>query len=153
MAKGRRSSNRSLRDSASPVDDARNPAIPKPSRTVRDYLPENFYREVQDNRTWQPDRVGRAKTVSGSNARIVAKPNVKRGPNGKPLRSADRVNYGRAHSVFGQVTSRLGFSLPHEVLVCIRRHMRREVLFALKKRKAGAGAKRRRRNKWSDIDC
>ena len=155
MAKGRGRKSTGW-DSASPVDDASDPgsAIPTRPRTVREYLPENFYREVQDNRTWTPDPVGRAKTVTGNKPRIIAKANVKRGPGGRPLRSSGRANLflGRAHSV-GQVSSRLGFSVPHDVLVCIRRAMRREVLFALKKRKAGSGARRRKRNQWSDIDC
>lgn len=157
MAKGssrKRGSNTSDWDSASPSDDASSDrsAIPiRSSRSVRDYLPENYYRDVDDSRRWTPDPLGRAKTVTGNKPRII----VKRGPGGRPLRSAAKQGLfsGRAHTVVGQVTSRLGFSVPHDVLVCIRRAMRREVLFALKKRKAGAGAKRRRRNAWSDVDC
>lgn len=147
---GKRSSNRSSRDSATPPDVASSPAIPTRPRTVQAYLPENYYRDVEDRRRWTPDPMDRAKTVTGNRPRI----NVKRGPGGRPLRSKYQPNlfFGRAHLV-GDVTSRLGFRVPPDVLVCIRRAMRREVLFALKKRKAGAGAKRRRRNEWSNIDC
>lgn len=141
MSKG---SKRSRRDSATPVDVASSLLSPSVPRTVRNYQPENFYREVQDRRTWDPAPWKPAKTVSGGRPRI----DVKRGPNGRPLKSFS----SRAHIV-GSVTSRLGFKVPHDILVCVRRAMRREVLFALRRNKKGAGAKRRRRNEYSDIDC
>lgn len=147
--KGRR--NRQV-DSVSPIDDT-SPAAISPEirpRTIRQYLPENFYREVEDNRRWQPDPVDRARTVNGAPARIGIKPKPKvlRGPGGRPLRSKFA-----SPSATASVTSRLGFTLPRDIIQCIRRAMRREVIFALNKRKKGAGAKRRRRNQWSNIDC
>lgn len=143
MAKGRKSK----RDSASPVDDARPLLSPSVPRTVRNYQPSSFYSEVDDHRTWDPAPQKHAKTVTGGRPRIIAKGNVKRGPNGRPLKT-----FGRAQ-VVGAVNSRLGFAVPQNIIVCLRRAMRREVLFALKKRRKGSGSKRRRRNQWSDIDC
>lgn len=46
----------------------------------------------------------------------------------------------------------LAFKHPPHVAICVRRKQRREVLFALKKTRKGAGAKRKR-NFWSDISC
>lgn len=47
----------------------------------------------------------------------------------------------------------VAFAEPHKVAVCIRRKMRREVMFALKLNRKGAGAGRRRRNWTSGITC
>ena len=47
----------------------------------------------------------------------------------------------------------LSFAVPRDVAICVRRKTRREVLFALKKRGKGSGAKRRRRNHFSQIGC
>lgn len=48
---------------------------------------------------------------------------------------------------------RFRFSRPDKVLVCVRRGVRREVIFA--KRKAGKGSRsnRRRRNYYSEVSC
>lgn len=45
----------------------------------------------------------------------------------------------------------LAFAVPQRVAVCVRRHMRREVLLALGR--GGAGHKRPRRNVWSSVKC
>lgn len=126
---------------ANPVAD---PPVP---RTVRQYLPENFYSEVEDNRRWHPEPPARGKTVSGGRPRIV----VKRGPNGRPLKS--KIKYLTPSAAASSVTSRLGYAVPRNIISCIRRAMRREIIFALKKQKKGAGARRRRRNEKSNIDC
>lgn len=44
------------------------------------------------------------------------------------------------------------FAVPPRVAICVRRKERREVLFARRKMRKGAGAQRRR-NKWSDVSC
>lgn len=139
---------RSKSVSAMPSDIANFVADNPVPRTVRNYQPSNFYREVEDNRRWDPAIQKRAKTLSGGRPRIVAKSNVKRGPGGRPLK---RSYFGQAHSVSG-VTSRLRFKVPHDVLVCLRRKIRREVIHAFKLNKKGGGG-RRRRNYNSSIDC
>lgn len=45
------------------------------------------------------------------------------------------------------------FHNPKQVLVCVRRKQRREVLFAKMKTGKGARARRHKRNKWSEIQC
>lgn len=52
------------------------------------------------------------------------------------------------------ISSRIGFSVPKHVAVCIRRKERKEVIHAIGK--AGRGGRvssRRRRNYWSGVDC
>lgn len=151
MAHKKRSKSRS----ETPLDVSNSVATNPVPRTVRNYQPENFYREVADNRRWDPDPLGRAKTLSGARPRIIAKqPNVNkkfrviRGPGGRPLSSKNLVHGINASGV----TSRLRFKVPHDVLVCLRRKIRREVLHALKLKKSGGGG-RRRRNQYSDIEC
>lgn len=45
----------------------------------------------------------------------------------------------------------LSFFAPKKVALCVRRHVRREVLAA--KGKFGGGHRRPRRNFWSDVEC
>lgn len=51
-----------------------------------------------------------------------------------------------------RLESRLGFQTPSTVMVCVRRKIRREVIFAKNKRRKGSGAKRHR-NYHSNIRC
>lgn len=45
-----------------------------------------------------------------------------------------------------------GFAIPDRVAICVRRNERRQVLFAKRKMRAGAGS-RKRKNLWSSISC
>lgn len=54
----------------------------------------------------------------------------------------------RIRSKFSHIVK---FEAPQSVLVCVRRHRRREVLFA--KGKGGGGKRPPRRNAFSDISC
>lgn len=45
------------------------------------------------------------------------------------------------------------FRAPNQVIVCVRRKTRREVLHALNLTGRGSGGGRRRRNVWSSIGC
>lgn len=45
------------------------------------------------------------------------------------------------------------FSIPRQVATCVRRKIRKEVMFALKLRGKGSGSRRRKRNFWSRISC
>lgn len=53
----------------------------------------------------------------------------------------------------GVPSHRIGFTDPSNVVACVRRAQRREVLFAKRRTKKGAGARRRRRNFWSNVRC
>lgn len=51
-----------------------------------------------------------------------------------------------------RVPAQLAFTAPAETVVCVRRHRRKEVLFA--KKKAGKGGQKRpRRSAWSEVKC
>lgn len=82
--------------------------------------------EIEDRRTFHPEGEARsARSLSGAaNHRLMA-----------PLH----------HASF-----QIGFEKPKQVLVCVRRKTRREVLFAKKK---GNGGARKRRNYYSGIKC
>lgn len=82
---------------------------------------------------WHPDPLRPPKAFMRSATRLV----VKSTPNA--LRN-DTLSH------------RVGFAVPKKVAICIRRKQRREVILALGKGGKGARA-RRRRNRWSDVDC
>jgi len=57
-----------------------------------------------------------------------------------------------ARKLVGFKDFRLRFAVPELVVPCIKRKIRREVIFAKKLRKKGSGGSRRR-NIWSEIKC
>lgn len=82
--------------------------------------------EVEDLRTWHPE--GDDRPVRG-------------------VPSAATRTYLPSFS-----SGQLAFANPSRVVVCARRHQRREVLFAMRRTRKGAGARRRRT--WrSNVSC
>lgn len=133
---------------------------------------------VEDRRRYAPGRIKPAKTVRGLRARIVVVPeghrlarlqtyggrysiNEVRASNQRyPLRKKARWQlsewiYGnvRAYALHDDVPKRVGFHMPWQVVICVRRKRRKEVLFAKRKTGAGARARVRRRNEYSDVRC
>lgn len=98
---------------------------------VRPIVPLSPLIELEDRRAYHPERVYRAPRASVRKAAQIV---VKR--SGRPFRFPDV----------------LGFRQPRRVLLCVRRQMRKEVLFAHRRVRSGAGG-RRRRNYWSGISC
>lgn len=91
---------------------------------------------IEDRRTYHPLKVQRpARTISGHPSGPVT-------PKKTPTRSRAFVAHGLK---FPDPTGR--------VVICVRRKQRREVLFAKKKTRAGARARARRRNWYSNIGC
>jgi len=94
-------------------------------------VPNNYLQQQQavlqtgDRRLFQPDR-------STSPPHAVT-------------RKAARVQAGNS-------LNSLKFSDPGLVALCVRRKIRKEVIFALRKNKKGSGASRRK-NFWSNISC
>lgn len=75
-------------------------------------------------------------------------------PAGALKRSSRRIVLPPASNLPGRFPpTGLSFAVPRKVAICVRRKTRREVLFALKKRGKGSGARRRRRNRFSSISC
>lgn len=88
---------------------------------------------LEDRRLFHPGRdFGPARSFSRRDqARVVIKQSVS-----KPAAFSSRVQ----------------FAVPAKVVVCVRRHQRKEVLHALGKA-GGKVSRRRRRNSWSHVDC
>lgn len=94
--------------------------------------------DVEDFRTWTPHRVRRPRTVSASYAGVSSSGDSP--PARTPARSHIR-NFFR----------RLRFKVPRTTLICIRRHRRREVLFA--RGRSGRGNRKPQYNRWSKVRC
>lgn len=137
-----------------PLDDLENERLPvsRPNPLVRSrtLVRSSF---IDDRRRWAPggqvaprDATGRPARVSHQPRRIVK---VARSPHGKPLQS--RRSYHQA------LMRRLDNASPHfaearNTFICLKRKVRRSVLFAFKRTKKGAGSPKRR-NQWSEIQC
>jgi len=90
--------------------------------------------EVEDRRTYHPDGPVRSpRDVRGLRVSTSAAPRPPKDP-------------------WAATPSRVAFSVPQEVLVCVRRKQRKEVLHALNKT-GKSGQKRPHRNYFSDIQC
>ena len=113
-------------------------------------LPSPLLSSVEDGRFWHPDPDQGALTVGGRWARVVvhSRPIVARS---ETLKSWGLVD--RGVPVGFQVPVGVKFESPLRVITCMRRKIRREVIFARKK--AGKGVKRRkpRRNWRSNVVC
>lgn len=120
--------------------------------------PDGLLSEVEDLRTYTPaPTISPAFSVSGVPAQI----------RDRDLYSIADV-YDRTQEfmeyperlistpqrAWSSLSSHLGFDVPQRAIRCVRRKIRREVMFSLprRKRRGGAGA-RRRRNEWSDVHC
>lgn len=112
------------------------PSLTRLARLPQEYPTPAEYRLVEDRRTYHPLEFFRpARVFSGADAPAsVPSPT----PRNKP----------RAFLAHG-----LKFPVPNEVLVCVRRKQRKEVLHAFKKVGRGRGGGRKRRNWWSAISC
>lgn len=88
--------------------------------------------EVQDGRAWRPDASRRwgapQRLLGGQPARLEARP---------------------PPAPFGQVA----FQTPQQVIPCVRRQQRKEVLHALKRTGKGSGGGRKHRTPESNIRC
>lgn len=134
MARGRSSRGQrddnfpSLAELLAPSFDPIQPA--RPLRYTVHVPHTSLWPEVDDARTYSPE--GRYRDTRAFSGGTAPTRSVPQGPRRLP--------------------STIGFDAPREALVCARRKNRREVIFALRKRKKGAGSSRRR-NFWSDYKC
>lgn len=99
-------------------------------------------RQLEDRREWTPEPFTRpARALDGPlSARLVpARPNP------------SRRRIGALQPLYSPPVG-VAFARPHGVAVCVRRHQRREVLFAA--RRTGKGARSpRHRSVWSSVSC
>lgn len=101
---------------------------------------------VQDNRVYHPEGPRQSVVIGGRLARVVVhnRPAI---AYGKPIYAYRGMPHGL------QVPVGTKFESPFRVVRCLRRKIRREVIFALRKEKKGAGARKRRRNPDSGVKC
>lgn len=126
------------RDDPDPIASLLSPvAPPGPSVLSPGLTPREVFNEIEDRRTYTPDDPFRSPMLSSG---LVA------GYSSQP-----RATQNRARTPI--VRFQPAFDKPAATLVCVRRKERREVIFAHKKHRKGAGARRRRRNWLSDIRC
>lgn len=129
--------------------------MPSPSVTISRTLPEIKARvreplqQVEDRRTFHPDGKNRpALTKTGRPATVIAANR----PRPKAKSKAQVNRFGP--TVHSQTKGVITFEAPKETVVCIRRHRRKEVLFA--KKRTGKGGRRNRnpvRTWLSKISC
>lgn len=100
--------------------------------TLKPINASTLLREIEDRRTFHPEQAQRA-------ARSFSSPRHK-------------LTIPKKHLGNIKLPSAIGFKDPDRVLICVRRKQRREVLFAKKKHRKGAGGKKRR-NWYSTIQC
>lgn len=107
---------------------------------------------VEDNRLFHPEAPYAAPLfVSGNAVRVGPKEEF--GINQNRTRAL-MENPNKQSSYNARATNAMYFDQSQHVVRCIRRKVRREVMFASGKgrRKKGSLA-RRRRNQWSDVNC
>lgn len=147
MAKRRKSNGkkRAERDNTLSLGSLLRPSVPfRPLSPVSPDLFGERLTEIEDRRTFHPLREFRPPAVLLGATRASLVPAV------SPARKAKKEG-GLRHRQAPPPT--LAFRAPKEVLVCVRRHRRREVLHALKKTGRGARARHRHRNPYSEIRC
>jgi len=102
-------------------------AIPSPAKMLK-----NTLRQIEDRRTFHPQGNKRpARSLNRSQHKLVL---------------ADKKTNPR-------LSNRVQFDAPKRVLICIRRKMRKEVLFAKAKTGKGARARRHRQSYFSEVKC
>lgn len=130
-----------------PLADVLRPFYSTPARLFDDVATP--FTDFEDGRTFSPDvnnKPRRAVVIGGRPARLVV--------HKRPIIAYGQPIYayrGLPKSV--QVPVGVKFESPLRVIRCLRRKIRRNVIFALNKRRKGAGAKRRRRNEYSNVGC
>ena len=105
--------------------------LPSPYTPSPQKILSNTLRQIEDRRTFHPQAEKRpARSINRAQHKLVLhKPNAPK------------------------LSHKVAFSAPKNVLICIRRKRRKEVLFAKKQTRKGAGAKRHRRNYFSEVTC
>lgn len=112
--------------------------------------PYSLLSEIEDRRNWHPDgEVRPAASFSTPNHRLQY-PEPKKTP-----RNRDKFGQLRQARVRAlPLSSNVQFSDSRNVLICVRRKQRKEVMHALKKVGRGKGGRKKpRRNYYSNVRC
>lgn len=112
-----------------------------PLKPIRHVTPKRLTL-IEDRRSWHPQGASApAKSVHKSRHRLALKPGASvQGVRSTPARTAP-------------MPAGIHFQAPKKVLICIRRKMRKQVLFALRKTGKGAKARKHRRSFYSSVRC
>lgn len=106
----------------------------KPATQLHLNPPKFQLHQIQDDRSWHPKpQIKPAGALKRSATRLVVP---------KPTKASPR----------SALPHQVAFSAPKHVLVCIRRRMRKQVLFAKRLNRKGSGS-RKHRTAWSEIKC
>lgn len=117
----------------------------KQSKPYAPIVTEPLHLPTFDNRLYHPTPSLRPVSDPRSASRLQI-------PQKSAVRPRGAVQASPANRRTGTIPSKVAFSQPKQVSVCIRRKARREVLFAKMKTRKGAGSPRTR-NFWSDVKC
>lgn len=112
---------------------------PKPYVPIIPSLPKPLTL-LEDRRAWHPE------TKQIRNPGALQRSNT-------TLRIREDAGTAKAKTRSGPLPRTVGFEQPKGVAICVRRKVRREVLFAKNRSRKGAAAAHRRRTEWSDVKC
>lgn len=140
---------------------------PIPKRiTVRRYQLSKLYRptvvrpnvhlrEIEDRRRFHPlRRAAPAATFSRRDQRRIVEKYRAVQTNFMQAATLDPfVGFSQPSVSVGLPAGRPAFAVPKKVAVCVRRHQRREAIFAKGHAGKGAAQKRRRQSEFSNIGC
>lgn len=144
--KARRRAKRDATAVASPsLSQLLSPIKPTP-RPIVTTAPKKLTK-IEDRRTYHPQGPQRpARSVQKAHHKLRAISARRSSPQVvKPPR--------RLRKAVQKLSDRIGFEGPRKVLICIRRRMRKEVMFALGKTGAGAKARTHHQSYYSSIRC
>lgn len=114
---------------------------PNTTRSVRSGISKTNLRVYEDRRLWHPERLPDAKSFSQTRHRLRM-----------PRVSNKVFSPTLTPKLITFPTSRIAFSSPRRILICVRRGIRKQVLHALKKT-GKRGQRRPRFNAFSRISC
>lgn len=140
---------------------------PFPKRiTVRRYQLQKLYRptvvrpnvdlrKIEDRRRFHPLRRGApAATFSRRDQRRIVEKYRAVQTNFFQQASYDPfVGFSQPVASISMPAGRPAFAVPKKVAVCVRRHQRREAIFAMGHAGKGAAQKRRRQSEFSNVQC
>lgn len=103
-------------------------------------------RVFEDRRAFHPDPIRPAFASPRRASHLVISPNVNKPRSG---------THSLGSTFRGSLPHRIGFEVPRQVVLCVRRQRRREIMHALGKAgRGGVGRGRRRRtNEFSEVGC
>lgn len=123
---------------------ARAVALPRPT-------PRVDLRLFEDRRTFHPDFIRPAFSLPRASSRLIVGKGILVG---RPNTNVSRSDTVRS-ALRGSIPHQVGFEVPKDVVICLRRKRRREIMHALGKAgRGGIGRGRKRHtNHFSEISC